>query len=254
MSIHESYYTKRFQAFAEFYKDSESPKQIEFIEKAVPLKPHHRILDLACGYGRHSILLIKKGYSVTGYDLSCDYIDQARQEAEKADVNVTFERMDMRSLDVFERFDVMISFSTSLAFYDDKVNRDIFHRIYRVLKPDGVFLLDQANIFWVISLDKHSGKQKLPDGRTHRYKYSFDAGRCILSRRSFLEDEEGCCESGWDIRYYTLPELYSILEDIGFNVLRVYGNYDSSPYHLKSDRLILILKKPKPQRTQIDNY
>ena len=72
MSIHESYYTKRSQAFAEFYKDSKSPKQVEFIEKAVSLKPHHKILDLACGYGRHSILLAKKGYSVTGYDLSSD--------------------------------------------------------------------------------------------------------------------------------------------------------------------------------------
>lgn len=254
MSIHESYYTKRFQAFAEFYKDSGSQEQVEFIEKAVPLKPHYKILDLACGYGRHSILLAKKGYSVTGYDLSSDYIDQARQEAMKADVNATFERMDMRSLDVFERFDVVLSFSTSLAFYEDKVNRDIFHRIHRTLRPDGTFLFDQANLFWVISLDKHSGTQKLPDGRIHRYKYSFDAKRCILSRRSVLEDEEGYCESGWDIRYYTLPELYSILRDIGFNVLRVYGNYDSSPYHLKSDRLILILKKPKPQKTQIDNY
>ncbi len=252
MSIHESYYTKRFQAFAEFYKDSESPKQVEFIEKAVPLKSHHKILDLACGYGRHSILLAKKGYSVTGYDLSADYIDQARQAAEKANANVTFECMDMRSLHVSERFDAVISFSTSLAFYEDEVNKDIFHRIYRALSSDGAFLFDQANIFWVISLDKHSEKQKLPDGRIHRYKYSFDAERCILSRRSILEDEEGCCESGWDIRYYTLPELCSILKNTGFNVLRVYGNYDSSPYHLKSDRLILILRKPKPQKTQIN--
>ncbi len=251
MSIHESYYTKRFQAFTEFYKDSESPKQVEFIEKAVPLKSHHKILDLACGYGRHSILLAKKGYSVTGYDLSSDYIDQARHGAEKVDVDVTFECTDMRSLDVSEGFDAVISFSTSLAFYEDKVNRDIFHRIYRALNPDGTFVFDQANLFWVISLDKHSGTQKLPDGRIHRYKYTFDAERCVLSRRSVIEDEEGCCESGWDIRYYALPELYTILEDMDFNVLRVYGNYDGSPYHLKSDRLILILKKPQ-SKNQID--
>ena len=141
---------------------------------------------------------------------------------------------------------LIISFSTSLAFYEDEANKDIFRRIYRAIRPDGVFLFDQANIFWAISLDKDNGTQKLPDGRIHRYKYSFDAARCILSRRSILEDEEGCCESGWDIRYYTLPELCSILKDIGFNVLRVYGNYDSSRYHVESDRLILILKKPKP--------
>lgn len=251
MSIHESYYTKRFQAFAEFYKDSESPNQVEFIEKAVSLKPHCNILDLACGYGRHSILLAKKGYSVTGYDLSADYINQARQEAERAGVNVTFDCTDMRSLDVSDRFDAVISFSTSLAFYEDKVNRDIFQRIYKALRPHGVFLFDQANLFWVISLHKHSGTQKLPDGRIHRYKYSFDAGKCILSRRSVLEDEKGCCESGWDIRYYTLPELHSIFKEIGFNVLRVYGNYDSSPYRVESNRLILILKKPNRVKTQI---
>ena len=66
----------------------------------------------------------------------------------------------MRSLDVFERFDVMISFSTSLAFYDDKVNRDIFHRIYRVLKPDGVFhwtkRISFGSFHWINTVENRS--------------------------------------------------------------------------------------------------
>ncbi|GAI67091.1 unnamed protein product, partial [marine sediment metagenome] len=70
MSIHKSYYTKRFQDITQFGKEAEASKQVEFIEESIPLKPGQKILDLACGYGRHSILLAKKGYFVTGYDLS----------------------------------------------------------------------------------------------------------------------------------------------------------------------------------------
>lgn len=243
MPIHESFYTKRFGGVTQFYKGSESPKQVEFIEKSVPLKPKYKILDLACGNGRHSILLAKKGYCVTGYDLSADYIDQAKQEVEKVGTNVTFERMDMRSLNIFEKFDVIISFSTSLAFYDDEVNRDIFHRIYEALKPGGVFLFDQANIFWIISMDNESGANKLLDGRIHHYKYDFDAEKCVLSRRSILEDKEGRQESGWDIRYYTLPELDLILKEIGFSIVQTYGDYDSSRYRVDSKRLIVTLRK-----------
>lgn len=244
MPIHESFYTKRFQDITRFGKDFETTKQVEFIEKSIPLKPQQRILDLACGYGRHSIDLAQKGYSVTGYDLSPDYINQAKEEAEEAQANVTFCRMDMRSLDISEEFDVVLSLTTSLSFYSEEVNKDIFRRIYKASKPGGIFLLDQGNISWAISMDGRHGTSQLPDGRVHSYRFDFDDKKCVLSKRVILEDKEGRQESGWDIRYYALPELDVIFEEIGFGIAQTYGDYDSSPYNAKSRRMIVISHKP----------
>ena len=83
MSIHEKFYSQGFRDITRFYKESEADKQVEFVEQAVPLKPGEKVLDLACGYGRHSIILARKGYCVTGYDLSADYIREAKQAVNK---------------------------------------------------------------------------------------------------------------------------------------------------------------------------
>jgi len=219
MSIHEKFYTERFRDIRQFYEESEAEKQVEFIEQIIPLKPGNKILDLACGYGRHSIILARKGYTVTGYDLSADYIREAIREAEKVGVEVSFERIDMRRLDLSEEFDVILSLSTSLAFYDDAVNEDIFYRIYKALKHKGTFVFDQGNIFCFAN--KKTGKtEKLSDGRTHHYELDFDAAKCLLKRRSILEDKQGRQEAGWDIRYYTLPELRILTKEVGLILLK----------------------------------
>ena len=242
MSIHEKFYSQKFRDITQFYKESEAEKQVEFIEQAIPLNPENRILDLACGYGRHSIILARKGYCLTGYDLSADYIREAVQEADKVGVMVDFKQVDMRQLDFSEEFDVILSLSTSLAFYNDEVNRDIFCRIFKALKRKGIFVFDQGNIFSFAN-KKITKSEKLSDGRTHHYELVFDATNCVLRRRSVLEDEQGRDKAGWDIRYYTLPELRILMREIGFDIVKVYGDYDKSAYSVDSKRLITILHK-----------
>jgi SAM-dependent methyltransferase len=242
MTIHEKFYSQRFRDITQFYKESEAEKQVEFIEQTVPLKPGNKILDLACGYGRHSIILARKGYCVMGYDLSADYIREAIREAEKNEAKVDFQQIDMRRLDLSQEFDVILSLSTSLAFYDDEVNNDIFRRIYKALKNKGTFVFDQGNIFSFAN-ENTKKSEKLSDGRTHHYELSFDAVKCVLKRRSILEDENGRQEAGWDIRYYTLPELRILLTEVGFDVDKVYDDYDNSAYTVESKRLITFLQK-----------
>lgn len=246
MAIHDSYYTKMFQAVTDFYKESEAPSQVAFIERAIPLRPEDRVLDLACGYGRHAIILADRGYSVVGYDQSADYIEQASEAAGKANLDVTFKLADMRRLDLTNRFNVVLSMSSSLAFYADDVNADVIHRIWRALKPGGSFLFDQANVFWAAQFfgpGRHEGAKKLDDGRVHHYETTFDPASCVLSRRSVLEDQNGCTQSGWDLRFYSLPELRTIMHRTGFTLANAYGDYDGCPYAVQSTRLVTIWRK-----------
>jgi len=246
MAIHDTFYTNEFEDVIGFYMHADVRGQVEFIERIVQLEPKDRVLDLACGFGRHAILLAKKGHDVTGYDQSADYIERAKKSAQKANVNTLFACTDMRQLDVVERFDVVLSMSTSLAFYNDGVNEDIFRRIHKAVKPGGRFLFDQANIFWLVSWimsGNQSKTEQLPDGAMHHRTYSFDAGKCIVSMRCTLERGEERAESGWDLRYYTLPELNSLASHIGFGVLNTYGDYDCSPFRAESRRLITVMKK-----------
>ncbi len=246
MAIHDSYYTNQFRATTCFYAVDQADNQVEFLEKTLPLKKEHKILDLACGFGRHSIALAKKGYQVTGYDASEDYLQEARQEAKKAGLDVMFQLADMRTLDLVGAFDVIFSLSSSLAFYDDETNLDIIRRVHSALKPSGTFVFDQGNIFWLIEnvfRKWTSSSSALPSGQMHHRSFGFDATTCIMSQRSVIESGQGKQESGWDIRYYSLPEMRGIANEIGFYVQQVFGDYDGSPYSLDSGRLITVMKK-----------
>ena len=138
---------------------------------------------------------------------------------------------------------IYVEFSGVLC---DDINVDILGHICRSLRPGGRFFFDQANIFWLsdhFGSNKHKGKRELPDGRVHQYETTFDPTTCVLSRRSVLEDNNGRKESGWDLRYYSLPELKIIMQEIGLCLSTSYGDYDSSPYSVEAMRLITIWKK-----------
>lgn len=243
MAVHDNYYTNRFRAVSGFYKEADAAGQANFVEDVLPLAPGACILDLACGYGRHAIELARRGYKVTGYDASKDYIEAAVNAAEEAGITVSFEHADMRQLNAGGRFDAVLSLSTSLAFYDEKTNLDILSRIHAAIKPGGAFLFDQGNIFWLVDSfvrDNADVTTNLADGRVHHRNTSFDPQTFILSRRSVLEGDDGRNEAGWDIRYYTLPELRGMFADIGFTLKAVYGDYDKSDYGLDSKRLITV--------------
>lgn len=231
MAIHDSYYTKMFRDSVGFHGLNQTQEQVRFIAAALGLGHDHDILDLACGFGRHSLELAAMGFPVVvGVDQSADYIDEARQAARQRGLQVQFERQDMRQLAFESRFDAVLSLATSLAFYDEATNLDIFARVYKALRPGGVFFFDQSNMFaWM--------KRPLPE------RYGFDAGTCILSGRHVKETPEGVIESGWDLRLYHVPELKALLGGLGFAFAKSFGDFDGSDFSADSKRLITIWRK-----------
>ncbi len=92
-------------------------QEVEGLERILHLRKASRILDLACGAGRHAIELARRGYQVTGYDLSEDLVRRARADAKRAKVKVSFVRGDMRELDFRGRFDAVINMFSSFGYF-----------------------------------------------------------------------------------------------------------------------------------------
>ncbi|HEX7320437.1 MAG TPA: class I SAM-dependent methyltransferase [bacterium] len=103
-----------------------------------------QILEIACGNGRICTGLAKKGFKVTGIDISPLYIEDARIKAKKLKIkNIDYLCGDIRSLDkhVKGKFDVVISIFTAIGYYDRKTDERIFKKVARLLKPKGLFLV-----------------------------------------------------------------------------------------------------------------
>ncbi len=123
------------------YVHPETDAQVEAIDKILHLRKGSRILDVACGSGRHTIGLAKRGYRMTGFDLSRALLAEARKAARLAQVKPMFVEGDMRRLRFTNAFDAAISMFTSFGYFDrPEEDREVLQGIARALHPRGKFL------------------------------------------------------------------------------------------------------------------
>ena len=78
-------------------------RQVDFLIKQLHLKGTEKILDLACGFGRHSLEFARRGYDVTGIDITPAYIDYANEQAKKENLNAKFICQDIRTITFSEK-------------------------------------------------------------------------------------------------------------------------------------------------------
>src|SRR5256712_4243303 len=128
------------------YVHPETAAQVEAIDKILHLRQGGRILDVACGAGRHTIGLSKRAYRVTGFDLSAPLLAEARTAARNAAVKPTFVQGDMRRLPYRNAFDAAISMFTSFGYFDRPAeDRQVLRGVARALRPRGKFLMELFN-------------------------------------------------------------------------------------------------------------
>lgn len=126
----------------------ETEPQIDFILQHLTLPPKAKILDLACGFGRHALLLAQKGYDVTGVDITADYIEDARCSAAAMRLNnAQFIHSDIRKLQFDSEFDLVLNLADGAIGYleNDTENQKTFDVISRALKPGGRHVMDIIN-------------------------------------------------------------------------------------------------------------
>ncbi|GAB4494105.1 MAG: class I SAM-dependent methyltransferase [Saprospiraceae bacterium] len=220
--------------------EKEARNTLDNLLKALDLPAGARILDLACGKGRHSRYLSEKGFDVTGLDISFRSITFARQfEHEK----LAFYQHDMRLPFRVNYFDAVMNMFTSFGYF--KTDRDHFLTLKNVqkgLKPEGLFLLDYFNSVWVVENLVRS-EVKLVDGiefhlkRNIRDGHVFKMVEFVAEGKSFSFRER--------VRLFTLADFQSLFAAAGMKIVRLYGGYDLSDFDVRhSKRLIVIAQKP----------
>jgi SAM-dependent methyltransferase len=242
------YWWQKFfdQHYVKDYQELEkrSSKEVDSIIQMLDLKPKAKVLDLCCGYGRHSIELAQRGYKVTGYDLSDFFLKKAEETSKALKLKIRFKKGDMRRLPFKDQFDAVVNMFTSFGYFDKETDDlKVLRGVCRVLKKDGLFLMDLKNREQLI--------RNFARRRWHPEKdftvlednfFDLFTGRWE-STRTILFGNGKRSEYSFSLRLYTFAEMLSLLKKAGFLLEAVYGDFDFIEYSLDSPRMILISRK-----------
>ena len=120
--------------------------ECDFIQQFMPLEEFPTLLDLACGAGRHSIEMARRGYITTGVDINPRALAVATDEARRLGLDAWFVEADLHSLEEFEgRFDGVILFWQTFGFLYGEARVGLFRTLHRLLRPKGRLILDLFN-------------------------------------------------------------------------------------------------------------
>jgi SAM-dependent methyltransferase len=186
-----------------------------------------RILDLACGSGRHSLELSRRGFSVVGADISPELIEIARSEALAQEAEVDFVQADLRDLSFEAEFDIVLNLNDGAIGYleTDEENHRAFETISRCLKPGGRNLVQLPNVLYAREhLPQRSWipAELMVELVEHRWnkRDRYMEGAMIPIR--FGEVLDGLKGIEFRQRLYTVEELKEIYASVGMEIAGVF--------------------------------
>ena len=218
---------------------NEARNFIDNIIKYLNIKKGSKILDLACGIGRHSIYLEKIGFKVVGTDKSSNNIKKAKASHNQSLIFLQLEMID----DTNHKYDCIFNLFTSFGYIDHNYNTKVFQRISESLNINGLLVLDFLNILHV---KKNIVEEEIKrvDNITFNLK-RFIKNQILYKKIDFTynKNEYSFKES---VMCLELKNFKDYLKDLPLEIIEVFGNYNLEKFHPDSERLIMVIKKSQP--------
>jgi ubiquinone/menaquinone biosynthesis C-methylase UbiE len=226
-------------------------REIPFIVEMAGGPEGKRMLDLACGTGRHAIALSELGAHVVGVDTSVQMITRAREMAAESKSSVEFVVADMADIKsvISGRFDMVICLGNSLALLSSQeVVQQVIGDVYELLLPGGVFLFQILNFEEILS----SGFRFMPvkvgrtaDGKEtvffRFFKHNEESRVSTLVLSAFEEREHQ-----WHVRMSSTEVLqlssktaYDMMSASGFREIEIYSSFDGESFESQEDRNVI---------------
>jgi len=228
--IPQDWYRTAFADTADMAWTDRTGKEVERAMRMLKPQGGERVLDLACGSGRHSLELKRQGFEVVGGDISPELLEIARRDAEREGLAVTFVEADLRELDFDAEFDIVLSLNDGAIGYleTEEENLRTFEVIARALRPGGKHLMQLPNVLYA---REHLPQKSWISGTSmielveHRWNKSdrYMEGAMIPIRFGEVLDELKPIE--FRQRLYTIDELTEIMSSNAMELVRVFhGN------------------------------
>lgn len=225
--------------------NTEAAAVVDLMEMNQPM----RVLDLGCGFGRIANRLALLGHRVTGVEYLPGFLEIARAAADPMGIlearrggSVRYLQGDMRIIDFSNQFERAIMMFNSFGYFTDDENVDILSRISRALVPGGWLGFDIGNRDGLmLNFHPHYVTEKDGDLMINRFNFDVTTGR--LSNQRIIIRDGVRKDLPFSIRLYSVTEIRALLDQTGFDLTRMYGEWDGRPLEMDSGSMVLIARK-----------
>jgi ubiquinone/menaquinone biosynthesis C-methylase UbiE len=240
-----------FENIAELYDlmvpwEARLARERAFFREAFGDSPK-RVLDGACGTGRHAVLFSQMGHFVTGTDISASMLEVAAGHADREGQSINFVEDDLTSLRAVtsEPFDIITVLGNSLAQFNEREIADIFRESAAHLVPGGLFVFQVVNFyrnearlerFEPLRTSRHDGNELL-----FQKFFDFALPEVLLNLLIFIRKEQG-----WErkiestvLRAWRYDELEKLALSSGFSSIELFGAYSREPFRQSTSRDII---------------
>ncbi|MBF0586212.1 class I SAM-dependent methyltransferase [Prosthecochloris sp. N3] len=203
----------------------------------------YRIMDIACGAGRHALEFARKGFSVTANDLSPYLLQCARVQAGEEHLPLTCTQQDMRAVSDENAFDLVVQLFSSFGYFDSPDDdRLVVRNVFRALAKGGWYVLDLIN-------PAPLKKNLRPHSRKTIDNLSVDEHRRIHGDRVIkditITSPEETLEFSESVRLFPPQGIAALLEEEGFRNISMIGDYAGSPFNPEtSPRMLVFCSRP----------
>ncbi len=201
--------------------------ECDFIEREIGFNKALKILDIGCGTGRHAIELSRRGYKITGVDLSESQLVRAREKSAQQNVRIDFLKFDARDLPFVKEYDLVIMLCEGAfpLMETDEMNYEILKNATKALQENGKIIFTTLNGLFPLyhSVEAFCAAGAQEGNATYRSN-TFD----LMTFRDYniteIEDDDGnkkqmkCNE-----RYYVPSEITWLLKSLGYKKIEIFG-------------------------------
>jgi SAM-dependent methyltransferase len=234
--------------YLELYKhrnEEDARRMIDLLQRSISVNTKSKALDIACGAGRHSLELARRGFDVTGFDLSEFLINEAKKalkNSKEKNLKAKFLIRNMMDFNFKNSFDFAVNIFTSFGYFrNDSENFKVIENLSRSLKKGGYFIFDFLN-------KKYLEKNLVPYSKTTNGDFTAIQKRKIengfVKKEITIKKNKRVMQFNEVIKLYSLNEFKNTFGSYNLKIQNLFGDYFGNKFsEHKSPRLIIIAKK-----------
>jgi ubiquinone/menaquinone biosynthesis C-methylase UbiE len=228
------------RAYAGDERDVQAETDALAAARLAGVEPGADVVDVPCGFGRHTLALARAGYRVVGVDRSQTLLDEARRRA-GGERWPKLTRADYRELPFSdESFDAALNLFTSLGYLGDEEDVKVLAAIRRVLRPGAKLVLETMHRDRLVTNFSESDWHLMGEGRLLLEQRTWDPVTGVAQSTQTLIDSTGERESRtFSVRTYSATELMAMIARAGFSDAKAYGSFTAEPF-TTSSRLVIV--------------